>query len=155
MGFFYRFVAAAMAPDFVAMEPGKVGPYTAMVLFAAGLAASNFVFNTILMRSPVSGEPLTPASYFRGTVQDHFWGVAGGMILAAGMTLSIITFGVAGPAISSGLDQGATMVAAAWGVFVWREFATASEGTATRLGPQPSMPNRAKWKAFLADNREV
>jgi glucose uptake protein len=30
--------------------------------------------------------------------------------------------------------QGATMVAAAWGVFVWREFATASEGTATLLG---------------------
>jgi glucose uptake protein len=134
MGFFYRFVAAAMAPDFTAMEPGKVGPYTAMVLFAAGLAASNFVFNTILMRRPVSGEPLAPAAYFRGTARDHFWGVAGGLIWAAGMTLSIIAFGVAGPAISYGLGQGATMVAAAWGVFVWREFAAAPEGTATLLG---------------------
>jgi glucose uptake protein len=28
----------------------------------------------------------------------------------------------AGFAISYGLGQGATMVAAAWGVFVWREF---------------------------------
>jgi len=67
MGFFYRFVAAAMAADFKAMEPGKVGPYTAMVLFSAGLVASNVVFNTILMRTPVSGEPLTPAAYFGGT----------------------------------------------------------------------------------------
>jgi glucose uptake protein len=133
MGFFYRFVAAAMASDFTAMEPGKVGPYTAMVLFAAGLVASNVVFNTILMRKPVSGEPLGPAAYFGGTFRDHVWGVAGGMIWALGMTLSIIAFGVAGPAISYGLGQGATMVAAAWGVFVWREFAAAPPGTAKLL----------------------
>lgn len=133
MGFFYRFVAAAMAADFKVMEPGKVGPYAAMVLFAAGLVASNVVFNTILMRKPVSGEPLAPAAYFRGTVRDHFWGVAGGMIWALGMTLSIIAFGVAGGAIAYGLGQGATMVAAAWGVFVWREFAAAPPGTAKLL----------------------
>jgi glucose uptake protein len=133
MGFFYRFVAAAMAPDFKVMEPGRIGPYTAMVLFSAGLVASNVVFNTILMRKPVSGEPLEPAAYFRGTARDHFWGVAGGMIWAVGMTLSIIAFGVAGPAISYGLGQGATMVAAAWGVFVWREFAAAPPGTASLL----------------------
>jgi glucose uptake protein len=91
------------------------------------------VFNTILMRKPVSGEPIEPAAYFRGTARDHFWGVAGGMIWAVGMTLSIIAFGVAGPAISYGLGQGATMVAAAWGVFVWREFAAAPPGTANLL----------------------
>ena len=133
MGFFYRFVAAAMAQDFTAMEPGKVGPYTAMVLFAAGMLASNVVFNTILMRRPVSGPPLSPAAYLGGTARDHGWGLAGGMIWALGMTLSIIAFGVAGPAISYGLGQGATMVAAAWGVFVWREFAAAPPGTARLL----------------------
>jgi glucose uptake protein len=125
MGFFYRFVAAAMAAEFKVMEPGKVGPYAAMVLFAVGLVASNVVFNTILMRKPVSGEPLAPAAYFRGTVR--------GMIWALGMTLSIIAFGVAGGAIAYGLGQGATMVAAAWGVFVWREFAAAPPGTAKLL----------------------
>jgi glucose uptake protein len=55
------------------------------------------------------------------------------MIWAVGMTLSIIAFGVAGPAISYGLGQGATMVAAAWGVFVWREFAAAPPGTTNLL----------------------
>lgn len=129
MGFFYRFVASAMAPDFTAMEAGKVSPYTAMVLFSLGIVASNFVFNTVLMRKPVSGEPICPSAYFGGTGRDHLWGVVGGMIWAVGMTLSIIAFGVAGPAIAYGLGQGATMVAALWGVFIWKEFAAAPAGT--------------------------
>ena len=45
------------------------------------------------------------------------------------MTLSIIASGVAGFAISYGLGQGATMVAALWGVFVWKEFKDAPAGT--------------------------
>ena len=45
------------------------------------------------------------------------------------MMFSIIAFGVAGPAISYGLGQGATMVAAFWGVFIWKEFKEAPIGT--------------------------
>jgi len=32
---------------------------------------------------------------------------------------------IIGPAISYAIGQGATMVSAIWGVFVWKEFATA------------------------------
>jgi glucose uptake protein len=67
--------------------------------------------------------------YITGTVRDHLWGVVGGMIWAVGMTLNIIALGMAGPAISYGLGQGATMVAALWGVFIWREFRAAPQGT--------------------------
>ncbi len=35
----------------------------------------------------------------------------------------------AGFAISYGLGQGATMISAAWGVFVWKEFASAPKST--------------------------
>jgi glucose uptake protein len=45
------------------------------------------------------------------------------------MSLSIIASGSAGFAVSYGLGQGATMVAAFWGVFIWREFRTAPKGT--------------------------
>jgi glucose uptake protein len=45
------------------------------------------------------------------------------------MMLSMIAFGVAGPAISYGLGQGATLVAALWGVFIWKEFVTAPKKT--------------------------
>ena len=129
MGYFYRFVAAAMSADFVNLEAGKLGPYTAMVFFAAGVAMSNPIFNTILMLKPVSGEPIPFSHYFAGSPRDHFWGVVGGAIWAVGMTLSIIAAGKAGFAISYGLGQGATLVAAVWGVFVWREFRQAPAGT--------------------------
>ena len=125
MGYFYRFVAASMSKNFVEMEAGKLSPYTAMVFFALGILLSNFVLNTAIMLKPFTGDPVPLIAYFEGTLQDHLWGILGGMIWGVGMTFSIIAFGVAGPAISYGLGQGATLVAALWGVFIWREFQTA------------------------------
>ena len=122
MGYFYRFVAKAMAPDFERMEAGKLSPYTAMVLFSLGILASNFIFNTAIMFKPFKGDAGAFADYFAGSGQVHLLGIAGGMIWAVGMTFSIIAFGRAGPAISYGLGQGATLVAALWGVFIWQEF---------------------------------
>ncbi len=49
------------------------------------------------------------------------------------MTLSIIAAGQAGFAISYGLGQGATLVAALWGVFIWKEFRDASASTGRLL----------------------
>lgn len=132
MGYFYRFVAASMSKDFAEMEPGKLSPYTAMVFFSLGILLSNFVFNTAIMLKPFTGDPVPLAAYFAGNFQDHLWGIVGGMIWGVGMTFSIIAFGVAGPAISYGLGQGATMVAALWGVFIWHEFQHAPP-TATPL----------------------
>ena len=135
MGTFYLCVARSMAEDPVRLEAGKLTPYTAMVLFSLGVLASNFVFNTAVMLKPFSGTPVPLTDYFRGTAMDHLWGVVGGMIWGVGMTLSIIASGQAGPSISYGLGQGATMVAALWGVFVWREFRAARPGTGKLLAP--------------------
>jgi glucose uptake protein len=129
MGFFYRFVVAAMASDFAAPEAGKLGPYGAIALFSLGLFLSNFIWNTLVMMKPFTGSPVPFAGYFRGTFRQHAMGVLGGMIWNVGMSLSIIASGAAGPAVSYGLGQGATLVAAIWGVFVWREFRGAPAGT--------------------------
>jgi len=43
--------------------------------------------------------------------------------------LNIIAAGKAGYAISYGLGQGATLIAALWGVFIWKEFSDAPKGT--------------------------
>ncbi|NLF07919.1 MAG: multidrug DMT transporter permease [Pirellulaceae bacterium] len=136
MGYFYRFVAAAMpAPEqFANMPAGKLSPYTAVVIFSLGVVLSNFVFNTAIMLRPFAGPPVPIAEYFKGTARDHLWGIAGGVIWAVGMTLSIVAAGKASFAISYGLGQGATMVAAFWGVFVWREFRDAPRGVALLLG---------------------
>ena len=56
-------------------------------------------------------------------------GILGGAIWMTALGLNVIASGVAGPAISYALGQGATLIAALWGVFVWREFRDASAGT--------------------------
>jgi len=131
MGYFYRFVAAAMPKpeEFAAMPAGKLSPYTAMVAFSLGIVLSNFLFNTAIMYRPFAGEPVPVSEYFKGTARDHLWGIIGGMIWSVGMMFSIIAAGQASFAISYGLGQGATMVAAFWGVFIWREFQQAPPGT--------------------------
>ena len=135
MGFFYRFVAASMSTDFINLEPGKLSPYTAIVMFSVGLLASNFLWNTIVMKRPFVGEPVSFADYFsKGTPKLHLIGILGGLIWNLGMSLSIIAAGAAGFAISYGLGQGATLVAALWGVFIWKEFKTAPPGTSPLLG---------------------
>ncbi len=68
--------------------------------------------------------------YFsKGTPRLHLVGILGGIIWCVGFSFSFIASGAAGPAISYGLGQGATMVAAFWGVFIWKEFKDAPEGT--------------------------
>jgi glucose uptake protein len=129
MGFFYKYVAAAMFTDFNVPEPGKVSPYTAVVLFALGILVSNFLFNSLLMRRPFVGAPVGYSDYFKGRSRDHITGILGGAIWCVGMSFSIIASGKAGPAISYGLGQGATVVAAIWGIFIWREFKDAPKGT--------------------------
>jgi glucose uptake protein len=129
MGFFYRFVAASMSTDFVNLEAGKLSPYTAVFIFSIGVFISTFIFMIPLMKKPFVGEPVALSEYFKGGLKLHSIGVLGGMIWCIGMSFSIIASGQAGFAISYGLGQGATMVAAFWGVFIWKEFKDAPAGT--------------------------
>ena len=123
MACFYRFVAASMdLDDFVSPAPGKLTPYTAVFIFATGVFASNFLFNTVAMKRPVEGPPVRIADYFRGGVRTHLVGILGGTIWCIGTSLSMIASGKAGAAISYGLGQGATLVSALWGIVIWKEF---------------------------------
>jgi glucose uptake protein len=123
MSFFYRFVAAAMdVNNFESPTPGMVTPYTAFFIFAIGMLASNFLFNTIIMKKPFVGTPVSYKDYFSGNFSTHMVGVIGGLIWGLGTALSYMSAGKAGAAISYALGQGATMVAAFWGVFIWKEF---------------------------------
>ena len=126
MGFFYRFVAASMIGDFSNPEPGMLTSYSAMFIFTIGIFISNFVINTWFMYKPITGEPVRYVDYFkRGTPKLHSIGLLGGLIWCVAMEFNLIASEQAGFAISYGLGQGATMIAAIWGVFVWKEFSTA------------------------------
>ena len=127
MAFFYGFVARTMDMDFAAAAPkaGMMTPYSAFFVFACGIFLSTFVFNAIAMRHPVSGEPITEKEYFKGGFPIHLVGVLGGLIWGLGNGINLVAAGKAGPAISYGLGQGATLVSALWGILIWKEFAGA------------------------------
>ena len=123
MSFFYRFVAKAMDLDnFEQPTPGMLTPYSAIFVFSIGVLLSNFIFNTLVMRRPFVGEPVAYKEYFKGSFSTHLVGILGGCIWCLGTAFSYIAAGKAGAAISYALGQGAPMIAAIWGVFIWKEF---------------------------------
>jgi glucose uptake protein len=135
MSFFYRFIASAMDMDnFASPAAGLMTPYTAVVVFSVGIFISNFVFNTILFKRPISGEPTSYSAYFAGSFSTHLVGILGGLIWGVGNSFNLIAAGKAGAAVSYGLGQGATLVAAFWGVFIWKEFRNAPKGVSGLLG---------------------
>jgi glucose uptake protein len=137
MGWFYSFVAQSIGtfdPTSGHLTQGRLSPYTALVLFSLGLFLSNFIWNSLAMRWPFSGERVTYREYFeKGHIRLHLIGILGGIIWNLGMGFNLIAGSVAGSALSYGLGQGATLVGAIWGVFIWKEFQTAPRGTGAVL----------------------
>ena len=134
MGLFYYLVQKGIVADFTNPEAGKLGPYAAVVVFSLGLFVSSFLWNSIVMAKPFVGEPVAFGDYFKkGNPRLHLIGIVGGIIWSIGMSFNIVASGTAGPAISYGLGQGATMIAAFWGVFIWKEFKSAPAGTNKQL----------------------
>lgn len=127
MSLFYRFVASSMVTSFELPEAGKLTPYSAVFFFAIGVLISNLLFNYLIMKKPFAGEPVSFRDYAKGSFGVHLTGILGGIIWCLGMSMSIIASGKAGFAISYGLGQGATLIAALWGVFIWKEFKGASK----------------------------
>ncbi len=133
MGWFYSFVAQSMGRVDHAtgtIEWGKLTPYTAVVVFSFGLLVSNFLWNSVMMAKPLTGDPVPFRDYLtKGSARLHIIGILGGMIWSLGMSFNIIASTTAGPALSYGLGQGATMIGAIWGVLIWKEFKDAPSGT--------------------------
>lgn len=135
MSFFYRFVASAMdLNNFESPTPGMATPYTAFFIFAIGIFLSNFFFNTWVMKRPFVSSPVSYREYFSGKISTHMVGVLGGCIWGLGTAFSYIAAGKAGAAISYALGQGAPLIAALWGVFIWKEFTDSSKSTNRLLG---------------------
>ena len=135
MGCFYPFVARALNG-----VPGQTppGPYAVSLFFTLGLVVSSFPANWFLMVKPLDGKPrVEGAGYARARFGWHAAGILGGAIWCVGGVSNFVASGahLVGPAVSYTIGQGATMVSALWGVFVWREFAGA--------------PGAARWLLFF------
>ena len=122
MGSFYPFVAKAMAGS------DAPGPYAVAAFFVLGVAVCSLPLNYILMRRPLDRkEAVAMRGYLQAPWRWHAWGIAGGVIWCTGAVLNFVASRahLVGPAVSYSIGQGATMISAAWGVFVWHEFSGA------------------------------
>lgn len=97
-------------------------PYTGIFFFGIGVLICTFIVNPFFMKKPISGEPISIKAYFRGSSKQHLIGIFGGLIWCVGLSFNLIASTNAGPAIAYALGQGATLIAAVWGVFIWKEF---------------------------------
>jgi len=129
IAFFYRFVASSMATNFSPADDGKISSYTAVVFFSIGAAISTLIINPLFMAKPVEGAPVKMTEWFRGASKAHLLGMLGGAIWCLGNSVSFMSVGAASPAISYGLSNAAPVVAALWGIFIWKEFKDAPKGT--------------------------
>jgi glucose uptake protein len=116
MGIFAPFVTRAMT------RGNTLTPYTTAVFLTLGAFLCCFVFNTILMRKPIVGSPVSAGDYFRAPGSYHALGLLGGAIWGTGTVFNFVAASLVGVAISYAIGQASPMVACLWGVFVWKEF---------------------------------
>ena len=134
MGSFYPLVAHAMS--IVVVMPGGIapfwpGPYAIAFFFAIGVLISTIPANLALMARPLDGKPpVSLSGYWSAPFGWHAAGWIGGAIWATGAIANFVASQThfVGPAVSYSIGQGATMVSAFWGVFIWREFAGSPPG---------------------------
>ena len=129
MGGWSPFTAASMATG-----AGQLTPYTSVVFFTLAALISTFIFNIYFMEKPLVGEPVSLSGYVQGAPRWHVLGLVGGFIWCIGTAFNLIAGRTAGFAISYAIGQSAPMVAAIWGIFVWKEFAGANNKAKMYLG---------------------
>ncbi len=116
MGAFAPFVTKSLTTDHA------LTPYSVAVFFSVGAFVCCFFINPYLMKHPLLGEPVSFSGFFKTSGMNHFLGVLGGIIWGLGGCFNFVAASFVGVAISYAIGQSSPMIAAAWGVLVWKEF---------------------------------
>ncbi len=121
MGSFAPFVAHSMNSGHT------LTPYSIAVFFTLGAFLCCFVVNVYFMKKPLVGEPVDFSGFWTAGARNHALGLLGGFIWGTGTVFNFVAASLVGVAIAYAIGQAAPMVAALWGIFVWREFAGADK----------------------------
>jgi glucose uptake protein len=97
-------------------------PYSGTTFLTLGALLSCFVWNVYFMKKPLVGDPVSFGGFFTGPPSGHLLGLIGGCIWGLGTVLNLTAGKLTGQAISYAIGQSSPMVAALWGVLVWKEF---------------------------------
>jgi len=116
MGLWAPFMAHAMT------RGNPLGPYSAAIFLTMGALLSCFIWNIYFMKHPLVGEPISFSGFFHAPASGHLLGLFGGFIWGIGTVFNLVAASFTGVAISYAIGQSAPMVAALWGILVWKEF---------------------------------
>jgi len=122
MGLWAPFMAHAMT------HGHSLGPYSAAAFLTLGALLSCFIWNIYFMKHPLVGEPVSIPGFFHSSIPVHLLGLLGGFVWSIATVFNLVAASLTGYAISYAIGQSAPMVAALWGILVWKEF----NGSGTR-----------------------
>lgn len=105
---------------FSAFHP--LGPHGVISLFTLGALASTIPVMIYMMRHPVEGRPVGWADFSQGSARQHASGLLGGFVWTLGMTFLFVPQKMVGTALAYAIGMSCPLIAALWGVFIWREF---------------------------------
>ena len=103
-----------------------LAPYSAVLLLSAGAILSAPFFVLFFTTFPVVSTAGMPIGYLAGSLKQHLMGIAGGILSGTGILTGLMTAGAPRDAQPSALilyvlNNGALLVATAWGLLAWRE----------------------------------
>jgi glucose uptake protein len=112
-----------------------IAPYGIAILFGAGLFVCALVAVPFFINFPVQGVPITPGTYFKGTMTQHIFGIFAGIVWGVGALAAWVSVGApasvqAGPALTYAFLEGSTVLAAIWGLLIWKDLAWNSRSRA-------------------------
>jgi glucose uptake protein len=128
MGLWAPFMTHAMT------RGNTLGPYSAAVFLTLGALLSCFIWNIYFMKHPLVGAPVSFGGFFSGPASGHLLGLFGGCVWGIGTVFNLVAASFTGVAISYAIGQSAPMVAALWGILVWKEFENSGPRAKAYLG---------------------
>ena len=108
--------------------------YNVSLCFAIGALASSLIALPLMVAKPLIGGASSFKGYFQGKGNWHLAGLAAGTIWCLGTVSNFASAGVVGVAISWGIGSGAPLIAALYGIFLWKEFRGGSAKAKTLIG---------------------
>jgi glucose uptake protein len=130
------FLLGCSAPVIDLARQGDIGlgSYAIAAFFTGGMFFSTFVFNIYFMNLPVQGKAVEFSSYFNGKGRQHLLGLFGGLLWSAGTIASLTALMAPKPVqvdagLSMALVDGSALLAALWGLLVWKEYEGAAPGS--------------------------
>jgi glucose uptake protein len=121
IGLFYPLFDRAAAGEF------GLGPYAGILLFSIGMLVSTIIFNFYFMNIAIDGGALSFTSYFRGNPRQHLLGFSAGALWAVAALAAVLVLATqsqtgVSPVLAFILPIASVVLAAMWGIAIWREF---------------------------------